>query len=496
MQGKSSNKDAMKKAYNPQNLVALHNKLLSSCQNQKYSPWDYDFRARLLVEAGVNELMTGSGGVTPHQRVEILNDYGFYLFKAEEYPASIGILKEVLLLSPQRTVGWLNLGDDYRAMISNPTRQDGRSNFPYGNTWSEKVGATRMAISAYQKYLKLASHPDQSVINFLQLNVLTAPSANVCEYVAAYANAGRESEIYGDPFPVDLLGDGVKYYVYSASQGTGHYPNIFATTTPVDNPYFYGGDSAVDFSPLDSQGESLENYLLFPFKGKYYVVDDEPVLLKSDYGPVYAPVQIIAPNQGQICSISQSYKFSLSADEDHRICDPFLHGHVFTKVDESGDTEVVASSTQDSPNNIPLGQIKNDNIAEMAGFHTDGDVDLMSVFSADLLNNGKPVMMDSFSIASGAGPGCDAFGVGLYDPSKQDVLRSALSTAILKTEASTVNCDGAKSFLINIKGKTYLETDRSEHPLDIPGEAIYEVKNNTLETVCRIDMHIISKANE
>ncbi len=480
--------------YKPDDLIALHDKMLSTCQDPQFNPWSYDYRVRLLKRAGIDILMSKDGGVTPHQRIEILNDYGFYLTKAQEFTDAIKVLGKVIELSPNRTVAWLNLGDAYRAMIGNPLRQDGMSGASsFADTWQEKVHDTERAIRSYQKYSSLTSHPTTESKDFLALNVLNAPSSSVCQYVVAFANAGREKEIYGHPFPVDLLGDGTKYFVYSASQGTAQYPTIFATTSPTDDAYAYGGDSDVEFSPLTDRwgGASGAEFLLFPFKGKFYVVDNEP----SSIAGTLLPNQVVAPNAGRICGITQHYKSTLSINNDHKICDPFLKGKVFDKIEDDSDYDQTGA-VQDADSITLPGQVPADNIAEMAGYHTDGHVGLESALNADLFNDGKPVLVDYFRIDSGAGPGCSAYGVGLYDPKANEVLRSLLSTEILKTEASTVNCDGVSTFLINFRNRVYLETDRGQSNSGEPsGEAIYEVRDNHVFTVCKIDTKITLTAD-
>ena len=57
-----------------------------------------------------------------------------------------------------------------------------------------------------------------------------APPANVCAYVAAFYNRGRQKEMWGFPDPVDIAGDGKLRHVYLYDMGTAHVPVIIATT--------------------------------------------------------------------------------------------------------------------------------------------------------------------------------------------------------------------------------------------------------------------------
>ena len=452
--------------YSATNIIAVHNALLTTCDNPNFDQDIFSHKVKLLQAAGVKLLFTASGGLTLHQRAEILNDYGFWLFKAGEVSDAISTYKQVLRIDRKRAVAWLNLGDSYCSYYPCSEGPDGPTETmkTVNTTWDQRVKWTRLTLDAYQQYLKFSAAPLARVSSFVSLNILNAPSGNVCQFVAAFANAGRESEIYsnqtidGVTEPVDLFGDGKKYYIYSGQAGSAGEQFIFASPTlvqPDSLQFSFYGKSPVSFAPLNFLS-TRARFNLFEFENHYYVVDDE---FSSNSETGFSPTRVVEPNKGVICNISRKYKPTLEPDLNHRVCDKFLHGGRFHKIEPGG----VFISVYAPKNNIT------DNPDGPEG---------VTLSEVDLENNGKEQNVGYFEIDSGAGPGCDGSGFSLFDPVRKQVVDSPLNDEILGIQAKAADCLGAAAFLIAVDGKTYFEIDRGRSdPGETVGEGIYEVKN-------------------
>lgn len=87
---------------------------------------DKFFSIEIMEESGVKELIESGipKSLSKSQYVSILNDYAFYLSETERYNEAIPMLEKVLLLSPERAVAYLNLGDVYE---SNYTFEEDKS---------------------------------------------------------------------------------------------------------------------------------------------------------------------------------------------------------------------------------------------------------------------------------------------------------------------------------------------------------------------------------
>ena len=156
------------------------------------------------------------------------------------------------------------------------------------------------------------------------LHAAGSVSENVCSYVAAFYNRGRQEEMWGYPDPVDIAGDGKLRHVYIFYQGTAHLPVIFASTKAVPEEdqlvEALAEDAEVNFnrtvdqSSAEEHGSRPEIHIL-PFRDGYYLVDQE------DGGPV----AVVKPNAGTVCRFNRSF----TADAGRRPCSGDLQGRRF-----------------------------------------------------------------------------------------------------------------------------------------------------------------------
>jgi len=469
--------------YNPALLVKTYECVSAVYHsNKSYINYSGDI-LEPLARAGVQTLLTNPGGVTALQRVQILNDYGFWLYKQGfTYMQAAAVLEAVVKLAPERALAWLNLGDTYAAMLTSAVEDDG---IPKANsTWSGKQELTRKAVDAYERYVSLSASPVQHVRDFLALNILNAPQENVCQFVTAFVRQNREQELainqYTDVIPVDLLGDGVKYYVYIYYTGSSNIPDIAAYTSPQKDvgPYYsQWHPSDVDFDPLDflsgdgggtsvNPGDSL--YLLL-FKNLYYVLRVTFSDANAASDPIDRPVdsaQIVQPNNGVVCGIKARLSPVLSVGQGDPVCDHFLAGSSF-------DQPAVDNSLADQ--NIKLGP---------RGLGA--DYDLTSTVKADLENDGHPLDFAYYDFESGAGAGCGQKGIVPFDPVALKEKIGPLDDGLRRLP---IGCDGGQDYVITWKGRTYLELDHGPdlQPGEARGAGIYEVEDDVVNPVCIIE---------
>ncbi|GBQ43506.1 hypothetical protein AA11237_3295 [Acidocella aminolytica 101 = DSM 11237] len=449
-----------------------------------------------LEGAGVQVLLTEDGGITPAQRIEILNDYGFWLYKQGRAFDAAAVLQVVVQLAPQRAVAWLNLGD---AFVLELGKHDGAFNpnpneikLPPRLTWSDGQALTHQAIDAYRHYLALGGVPNEHVQDFLALNQRNAPQGNVCAFVTAYANAGRLDELgISGNGPINLTGDGRPYYVYSIINGTADVPGLLAFTTrqkDVEDDYIgQEGANTEIFSPLDAidgiggatQGTNPgDDLFLIAFKTRYYALDlnystannavytAQGNILPTVSKKAIAAIMVVKPGQGIICTVTPTISPSLAKNLNVALCDQFLKGHPFDQP---------AQNTSLGGENITLGP---------RGLGA--DYDLTSTTRADIENNGHPVDLAYYDFESGAGAGCGQKGVVPFDAVARVEKAGPLDDAL---RGIRIDCDSGRDYVITWRGKTYIELDHG--PNRKPGEArgvgIYKIKDDRVYPVCLID---------
>ena len=479
-------------AYNPAIIKQTYERL-SAPYDPSMSRGDYKRMVASLDNVDVEALLWDYEGLTPFLRVRILNDYGFWLWKANDTVNAVRVLKAVVRLAPLRAVAWLNLGDAQATLL----RPTGPWDPP--QTWEDKLALTREAITSYQHYLVLTKSPVQHVNDFLAFNLLNfREGEDACKFVTSLANAHRLLDLgIAGIGPFDLLHDGNKYYVYI---GDGSSPRIGAFTAPEadgDQAWqdLYSGNineqSAVDFWPLDdekgvdgadgvSPGDELR---LVTLGDAYYALQITPstandaVYVASGFGgdataSPFAEAWLVQPNNGYICHIAGHVKSSLYTGQGNPLCAQFLAGASFPRPDIK---RLPPASEMRFPGYF-------ENRSPDRRWY---DYDLTGWSTIDLGNDGHARDLAYYDIDPIQLPDCKQTGLLPYDSKNKSVLVEPFSQTIRNIP---LGCDGAQEFPIIYKGKTYIETT---HGPKLPtgeaaGAGIYEVRDDKVRPVCLI----------
>jgi hypothetical protein len=414
--------------------------------------------AAALEDAGVTELVEGpkAGLVSPEFRVAVLNDYGFWLSRTNDPRKAIPILQKVLELAPTRAVAELNLGDAARASVT------------VAETWAEKGKLVALGLQAYAAYQKLAGKEAPEASEFQALHTAPSVNENVCSYVAAFYNQGRQVEIWGYPDPVDIAGDGKLRHVYIFDEGTAHIPVIIASTKPVAEADRVTESEKeppeVDFRRTRGQSSDDEysgwtELHVLPFKDGYYLVEQQ------DGGPIV----VIKPNAGAVCQFKRTFTPVLAEDHAPEICKEAFSGKAFQRI-------------PDAP--LPNGEIipADDNLhlpgADMPHFQRYTDMKLDP--------QGAPGRIGYYAYEWGGGAGCDAYGVAFLQG--QNVEESARAEALNDALSRLADCRGSKAFLVAVNGENLIEWDGgSALQRTAPPRTLLRLKGDKVETVCRVE---------
>jgi hypothetical protein len=454
------------RAFDAERLRGVHDRLLAAYPAERQKALstftNLDGFCRRLVtaleDAGVTELVDGpkTGLVPPAFRVAVLNDYGFWLSRTRDPRKAIPILQKVLELAPMCAVAELNLGDAARASLT------------VTETWAEKGKLVALGLQAYAAYQKLAGKEAPEVAEFQALHTTPSVNENVCSYVAAFYNHGRQVEIWGYPDPVDIAGDGKLRHVYIFDEGTAHIPVIIASTKPVAEESrvteSFKEPPEVDFRGTKGQSTDEEysgwtELHVLPFKDAYYLVEQE------DGGPVV----VVKPNAGAICRFKRTFTPVLAEDHAPEICQDAFSGKAFQKI-------------PDAP--LPNGEIvpADDNLhlpgADMPHFQRYTDMKLDP--------QGGPGRIGYYEYAWGGGAGCDAYGVAFLQG--QNVEESARAEALNEALSRMADCRGSKAFLVAANGENLIEWDGgSALQRTAPPRTLLRLKGDKVETVCRVE---------
>jgi hypothetical protein len=412
-----------------------------------------------LEDAGVKELLDdkNAGFAAPATRIAILNDYGFWLSKTSDPRSAIPVLQKVTELAPARAVAQLNLGDTARSALT------------VAETWDQKNNLATIALQAYSAYQKLASKDAPAAKEFQALHAIGAVGPNVCSYVAAFYNHGRQEEMWGYPDPVDIAGDGKLRHVYIFEQGTAHLPVIFASTNaiPEENKLneALAGDEVdfertVDPSSAEDYGSRPELHVL-PFGDGYYLVHQE------DGGPV----AVVKPNAGTVCRFKRSFTPVLVEDHAPAICKEAATGKAFRKIPDQ------TLSNKETPTIEALDRL------HLPGT---GSPDFQRYSDVKLDPMGAPGRIGYYEYNSDSGPGCDSNGVAFLNG--QAFEKSARAKALIEAQVQTMDCRGSTAFLVHANGENLVELDGGRVlQRTTPPRTLLRLRGDRFETVCRVE---------
>jgi hypothetical protein len=361
-------------------------------------------------------------------------------------------------LAPARAVAHLNLGNASRSSVT------------VAETWEQKTKFSTIGMKAYSAYQKLAGKDAPDAREFQALHATGSISENVCSYVAAFYDRGRQEEMWGYPDPVDIAGDGKLRHVYIFEQGTAHVPIIFASTKAVPEEQrvmegLDGGDEVnfertVDQSSAEEYGSWPAIHVL-PFRDGYYLVYQE------DGGPV----AVVKPNAGTVCRFKRNFTPVLVEDHASAICKEAFAGRAFAKLPR----EKLSGGAPHVPaNDLNIGAFDNSQI----DFEQYSDVKLDPV--------GEPARLGYFEIASGAGPGCSENGVAFL--AGNGLEKSPRANALMEAQGQMLKCGGSSAFPVRANGESLIEIDEgSATQRTTPPRTLLRLRGDKFETVCRVD---------
>ncbi|MBR1090700.1 hypothetical protein JQ621_24805 [Bradyrhizobium manausense] len=410
--------------------------------------------ATKLEKAGVGSLLDDrmADQTQPALRVEILNDYGFWLSKTSEPKKAIPILQKVVALAPDRAIAWLNLADAVRSSLGRAV------------TWDEKIELPAIGLQAYSSYQALTGKPLPAAEDFKFLYADPTVSSNVCSYVAAFYTRGRQAELWGYPDPVDIAGDRRLHHVYIFDQGTAHIPAIVSSARRLSEQELLTESfdkQEINFDRTDAPSESgsWPELHMLPFRDGYYLVYQE------DGGPV----AIVKPNAGTVCRFKRSFTPVLTENRAPAICHDAFDGKPF---DQVGSKPLAPGDiTVDNESGLP---------------DRGGTPQFQRYSDVNLDPKGLPGRIGYYEFNSGAGAGCSLNGIAFLDGNRLE--KSPRAKALADIQDEHQDCRGSNSSLIRANGQVLIEwTGGRALQRTTPPRTLLRLAGDKIETVCRVE---------
>jgi hypothetical protein len=146
-----------------------------------------------LEDAGVRDLLSGDvAGVSTEERAQFLSGYGLWLSLTLGPERSVPILRKAVDVAPQNSEARLNLAEAARKSVARAA------------TYADKGKLSQLALDSYAAYRQLSGQEPPGAADFAALNIAHESSADVCAYVAAFYNHGRQREVFADDGPIDI----------------------------------------------------------------------------------------------------------------------------------------------------------------------------------------------------------------------------------------------------------------------------------------------------
>jgi len=434
-----------------QRLVKLHAAMAahySECAARQFAGtdcFDLQFEGMAqLRQAGIKQLLAEQPqGLTLGQRVLMLNDYGFWLYKwSGRDKVSLALaaenLNKVVELAPDRASAWLNLGDLQRKLAG------------FAETDPEKAALWRDARQDFDRYKQLSGKdaPAAAEMAAFDLSAFVNSSAGICEYVAAAANHGALGLISSSTGKVEAEGKAITFSVGDSggSCGTAEikaegYENFDQTGENEEQlkPFHFAGG---DFGDM-----SLK---IVPYHGKYYTLSGNPD-------------EVVDPNSGPVCAFKHAFHPVLVENKSPALCETFLRDKLPFNLDWSP---------------LPDQQVTSDRI-DLARALADFD----RVVSADL-GGKRTARIGHFTMAATGGCGCDHNGVAVLDGNRV-VIDAEPNKSLLAYQGKWWHCGGADADLTRSGGVTYVTA------WDGSGKnsksVLLQLVNGAFKPVCRVD---------
>lgn len=440
-------------------LIAAHAEAL---RQYRRTDLKFDFeRTRnainVLKAAGIADAQKKKpDGMSDKVLASILNDYGFFLDKANFLSKeATDVYREVIKLDPTRSVAYLNLGDNLRGLLRTAT------------SFQEKQSLTKEIKTSYMQYRQRSGKSTAEVDSFMSLNIVDKPPTDFCEYVAAYANRRRLVEIFGSGESVERADGQGRMRIDITDQGTAHIPwlRVFDNET---NQELAEGTMGI---PAESEETRwAQNIAVVPYKDGHHLLyfNDGNFLIST------APVGVSQVN-GKSCGFATQVVESF----DKVNLDPKLCQLVMKNRPPYIETDGFHSLTNDA--------------LQKAGY---SETSFGKALKVDFDNDGIDDYLVSLQYASGAGRGCDYSFFDLLN-SRRDGFSASKGRELLQEMQGTGRqparrhdvplCSGNTTGWFRYNGIVYYET---KYPGDEPKVGSQEfhrvsyIKGGTVKTVC------------
>jgi len=447
-----------------ESLISAHTEAL---RQYKRKDLKFDFEPvsnaiNVLEAAGITRAIERKpSGLSDKVFASILNDYGFFLSKNifREDDEAIEIYKKVTALDTNRSVAYLNLGESLQKRLS---RTD---------SFQEKIALTKEIKTAYLQYKKLHGKSTPTIDSFLALNIVDTPITDFCEYVTAYTNQERLTELFGTGKSVEKSNNQGSMRVEISYGGSANHPYV----SFIDNET----NQEIDWK-LPENGENM------PWAARINIVpfsDGHHLLYYKNGGHLVMSLPIGAAwDTGTVCRFTE---------------------HITESFDMKGkNTEVcnlVLSSKHPSFINFEKSHFLNNETLKAARYYS---TDEFMAGKVDFDNDGKEDMLVHLQYQSGAGPGCIYDFFDLLNEEKEGFSTSKSRSLLLEMQDiehrpgvmhPVPHCHGNATGWFRFNGITYFET---KYPEDQPQDSEQEfrtvsyIKDGQIKRICEANFSI------
>ena len=152
-------------------LEKKHKEALKSYQKNKNS----SMAISLLKSHGVEDILGEKPkNMSTNSYVNILNDYGFFLYKLQKYDKALSYYRQVLLVEPERNITYLNSADLYKKQFEKSNNKMYLVNaLEYYKLYKEKIYPKKLSLNAQNfldeyKDMKPITLPSQTLFSAMQ----------------------------------------------------------------------------------------------------------------------------------------------------------------------------------------------------------------------------------------------------------------------------------------------------------------------------------------
>ena len=381
----------------------------------------YDATTRFEKAGAIQAIDAPLEGISASRAAAILNDFGFLAQQWMPQSYQERALRRAIALDPKRRVAYLNLADLLRKQLAQP-----------GSTGTARERREEVA-QLYRTYLALGGKRTEGIDLYL-----TPPKENddICETIAAYANANRLSDLVSD-IGLDIPLGIRRIDLAFTTEGTAHVPAYFAFDTAKDFPLSYD-----ELPPPPPGAENLwggDNLGLLTYNNRHFILYHRD--LKH-------PVSARAIADGTLCRFKVETVETIGPKAlDRELCTRLEGGNAPPTLNFKGKARI---SRQEVSERWSVSEVEHTRML-------------------DIVNDGNSVNVAEISLSSGAGAGCeatfydllDATGTSFDDGPKRDLLLKLQK--ISPGNRYPVRCENKPRFFSH-RGKIHFETRPATWP--------------------------------